>query len=233
MTHTPPAGTTASRSRRQFYWHNLRVPFIAPWSTEKVYPGRVVKRSWRHGLRIGYADESSVDRRHGTLWVRHSAVRGAGTPDMAAVHPLRQRQAMSHLLCQVCGESTFDVDFERWGERFLFLVRAGQGRQLGEGELTATPPVHAACALESVRDCPHLRTGHLAALVKRVQPWGVSGFVHDPKSLRPLYSKAKDGLTSVAYENPSIHWTLATRDISTLHGCTPVGLHDLAARSAT
>ncbi|MEU3188823.1 hypothetical protein ABZ707_32180 [Streptomyces sp. NPDC006923] len=211
------------RTPRQFYWKGLHVPFIAPWSRESSPVSAII----RVGQGIGYADEfSAADRRHGTLWIRQAAVRGAGDPELAGVHPLRQRQAMSHMLCQVCGTSTFDSDFVRWGERHLFLVRAVGGRPIGEGERTTTPPVCRTCAIESVGACPHLRKGYTAALVKRAQPWGVAGIVYDPLTLKPTIPDSR--LTEASFTSPLIRWTLAARDVATLHGCTTIDLAQLA-----
>ncbi|MFD8965096.1 hypothetical protein ACFV0C_08840 [Streptomyces sp. NPDC059568] len=218
MTSTP----------RQFYWKGLHVPFIAPWEGEKSRSSTIVLRRGRGGEGIGYADElSTVDRRKGVLWIRYGAVRGTGSPNLAGVHPLRQRQAMYHMLCQVCGRSTFD---RRSDERHLFLVRDVDGRPIGEGERTTTPPVCEPCAGESVRDCPHLRKGHTASLVGYAQSWGVAGIVYDPHTLTPILSDSKDGFTEVRYDNPLIRWTLAAREVVTLNRCTTVDLESLAAQ---
>ncbi|WP_432158034.1 hypothetical protein [Streptomyces sp. bgisy153] len=234
-TTSPPRTRENSdvTARQQFYWRGLHVPFIAPWSEERTLPHPVVERPRSEGAGIGYADEfSRADRRHDVLWVRRPVLRGRGTPDLAAVHPLRQRQAMSHMLCQVCGESTFNEDFGRWGERHLIIARAVEGRPLREGERTTTPPVCRPCAVEAAEACPHLRKGHVAALVKRTQPWGVAGIVYDPRTLLPIPPEnPKEPLAEVAFEDPVIRWTLAARDVVTLHGCTPVDLSELAALS--
>ncbi|MFJ8388567.1 hypothetical protein ACIQ9Q_29400 [Streptomyces sp. NPDC094438] len=220
---------------RQLFWNGLHVPYIAPWSREEPLPRTVLRIRGRGGEGIGFADElSAADRRHGVLWMRYSLARGAGRPDLAGVHPLRQRQAMSHMLCQVCGKSTYDDPaYERWGERHLVLMRAADGRPISEGERTATPPVCEPCAVESVRACPHLRKGYTAALVKRAQPWGVAGVLYHPETLKPILPKpkdSKDGLTEVSFDQPSIRWVLAARDVATLHGCTTVDLERLAAQ---
>ncbi|GHH54828.1 hypothetical protein GCM10018773_58420 [Streptomyces candidus] len=219
---------------RQFYWNGLHVPFIAPWSREKPLPYTVIRRRGRRGEGLGFADElSTADRRDAVLWMRYAVVRGAGKPDLAGVHPLRQRQAMSHMLCQVCGKSTYDDPaYERWGERHLVLMRAVDGRLINEGERTATPPVCEPCAVESVRACPHLRKGYTAALVQHAQPWGVAGTVYDPETLKPLLPDSEESLTEVGFDQPSIRWVLAARDVATLHGCTTVDLEDLAAQGA-
>ncbi|BFO23010.1 hypothetical protein SHKM778_93980 (plasmid) [Streptomyces sp. KM77-8] len=60
---------------------------------------------------------------------------------------------------------------------------------------------------------------------------GVAGIVYDPRTLRPVPTKSSNGLTDVAFEDPALRWTLAARDVVTLHGCTPVDLADLATAS--
>ena len=218
---------------RQFYLKGLHVPFIAPWSAETPLPYEITKKVRPDGREgIGYTDElSHADRRNGNLWVRWPALRGRGKPDLAAIHPLRQRQAMSHMLCMVCGHSTFNDDFRRWGHRHLFIARAVEGHPIRDGEVTDTPPMCLPCAVESVDACPHLRKGHTAALVKRAEPWGVAGIVYDPRTLRRIPAPADKELTEVADEDPAICWTLAARDLVALTGCTPVDLNDLAALS--
>ncbi|NDZ77002.1 hypothetical protein G3I19_00385 [Streptomyces sp. SID10853] len=229
--------TTAAVAPEQFYQAGLHVPFIAPWSNETPLPGEIVKITGRGGSGIGYADElSQADRRRGTLWVRQAVQRGRGTSNLAAVHPLRQRQAMSHMLCQVCGRTTYDDSFARWGERHLVITRAVGGRPISDGEKTTSPPVCEPCAVESIGACPHLRKGYAAALVEWTQFWGVAGIVYDPTTLQPIDpggtgAEAEDGLAMVPYESPLIRWTLAARDVSTLHGCTPIDLADLATYS--
>ncbi|MEU3838374.1 hypothetical protein [Streptomyces microflavus] len=217
-----------ARPKKQFHWQGLHVPFIAPWSAEQHLPSTIVRRRGVGGTGIGYADElSHVDRRCGVLWARQAVARGSGIPFLAGVHPLRQRQAMSHMLCQVCGQSTFDSAFRRWGERHLFVARAPKGKPLGEGEVTTTPPICLPCARESVGACPHLRKGWTAALVERAQPWGVAGLGYDEKTLKPL-PPAWDRPSHGPDRPPRERWTLAMRDVVTLHGVTPIDLGTVA-----
>ncbi|MER7851440.1 hypothetical protein ABTZ98_02630 [Streptomyces bacillaris] len=218
-----------SKSKAQFYWRGLRVPFIAPWSAEHILPGEVVVRTGRGGRGIGYADElSHADRRRGILWARQSLARGRGEPNLPGMHPLRQRQAVTHMLCQVCGSSTFNADFERWGERHLYVARATGGRPIGEGERTVMAPVCLPCATESIGACPHLRRGWTAALVAYAQTWGVAGITHHQQTLAPLPLREKE-LHMVPLGDPAERWTIAMREITTLHRVNAVELCDLAA----
>ncbi|MFF3730767.1 hypothetical protein ACFYXM_10720 [Streptomyces sp. NPDC002476] len=219
---------TTIKQPRQFHWRGLRVPYVALWSSEKEQLAllvRTVGGEWRNE-RIGYTDELPTDRRQETLWVRYSVSRGSGTPDLALMHPLRQRQALERMLCQVCGKSTYDEAFRRWGERHLFIRRDPDNRPISDGELTATPPVCEPCAIESARSCPHLRRGYTAALVKYAEPWGVSGYLYDSALER------SPSVTSVPYTDPRIRSVQARRDIAMLHGCTTIRLDDLATIDA-
>lgn len=171
-------------SARGLHWNGLPVPYIAPWSGERTVPGEIVRRRGIGGEGIGYADEfSQTDRRDGVLWVRNSIAPGVGQPQLAGVHALRQRQAMNHMLCQVCGEPTFG----RTDERHLYLVRSQDGRPIREGERTTTPPVHEACAVTAVRHCPHLRNGYTAALVGYSPTWGSPAL----STTRRLFSRCR------------------------------------------
>ncbi|MGW8329399.1 hypothetical protein ACWGLE_15995 [Streptomyces sp. NPDC055897] len=219
---TPKApGTSKGAASRQHYWNGLHVPFIAPWSGESMPLGTIVRRPGPDGEGIAYADEySRADRRHGVLWLRTGIARGSGQPFFAKVHALRQRQAIDHLLCQVCGASTYGRD----DERHLFLVRGEEGEPITEGEKTTAPPICEPCAYESLRSCPHLRKGATAALVGYTPYWGVAGIVYDPITLTPILSDARDGLTLVGFDDPLIRWTLAARLVITLNECTTVDL---------
>ncbi|WP_145502612.1 hypothetical protein [Streptomyces sp. CFMR 7] len=217
--------------KKQFFWEGLHVPYIAPWSAEKSPPYTIVDRVVRGRPSIGYADETHLDRRRGVLWMRQGVARGVGTPALGGVHSLRQRQCMVHLLCQVCGNSTFDDHFTAWGERHLWVARATEGRALQEGEITASPPICLPCALESVDACPRLRAGFTAALVTYVEPWGVLGVPYDPQSLRPLPSSAWEEAGQAPVGSPREPWIRAAQSLVTLRRVTPVDLRGLAATS--
>ncbi|SEQ01081.1 hypothetical protein SAMN05216481_103263 [Streptomyces radiopugnans] len=195
------------------------VPYIASWSQERMRRPPVVRRTGAEGEGIGFPGESAYDRDwRGVLWTRQILARGKGRPQYHTVHTLRQRRAMRHMLCQVCGGPTPED-----GPR-LFVLR-DVGRPVEEGERTTAPPVCVPCARISVRECPRLREGHVAALVGRPYAWGVAGIVHHPVTLEPLDT----ALQEVSYEDLAVRWTLAHRLIVTLHDCTPVDLDALAA----
>ncbi|MCT2590529.1 hypothetical protein LHJ74_11515 [Streptomyces sp. N2-109] len=191
--------------------HNgLLVPYIASWTGEETLSAPLVGRFGPLGAFLGYADESPYDRdTYGALWVRQTLAPGKGRPEFACVHALRQRHATGHLLCQVCRTSTLKTNRPQ-----LFLLK-DTGHPVGEGERTTAPPVCEPCASVAARDCPHLRSGHVAAWVERSLPWGVAGILHDPETLLPLPG---DDLPQIAYTDPRIRWILAARQILSLHG---------------
>ncbi|MGW7007300.1 hypothetical protein ACWGCW_31975 [Streptomyces sp. NPDC054933] len=200
--------------------NGLTVPYITRWTYERQIVPDLVVRTSRKGRWLTYADGDLYDRDHGgALWVRQAVAPGKGSADFSTVHSLRQRRAVSHLLCQVCGMSTLEEDCERQ----LYLLHAADGRPIQDGELTSAPPVCTTCALEAVEVCPALRKGHVAAWVGHAPTWGVAGVLYDPGTLRPVSS----GLVNVPYTSPRIRWTIARREIVSLRHCTPVNLCQL------
>ncbi|SER24901.1 hypothetical protein SAMN04487983_101379 [Streptomyces sp. yr375] len=218
-------------TRSPLYWRGLRVPWIAPWSAEATGKPPIVPRR-RVGPGIGYQDEHHTDRRDDVLWIRVPLTPGRGTPHFAGVHALRQRQAMDRDLCQVCGRLAVG---DRPDGRVLFLMHSASGRPVSEGELTAAPPVHEACAREAVLECPHLRRGWTAALVKHTPAWGVAGILYQPRTLRPrpTSSADSDGLDLVSYEDDvRLRWVLAARMVVALHGVEEVDVASFAGSAA-
>ncbi|MFE1190009.1 hypothetical protein [[Kitasatospora] papulosa] len=203
---------------QQFFQDGMRVPYIAPWTPEvNDFRGLAF-----YGGAMRYLDETHIDRYHGVTWVRTGLARGRGRANLAGVHPLRQRRAMNHLACQVCGESTFDQQFRAWGERHLFIV--AQEKPIAEGEQCPSPPVHVRCAIEAQQDCPHLRRGHAMSLVQHAPVWGIAGVLYDPLTRQPV-RKASVPYTDTA----DLRRMVATREIISLHGCTTVTLAELMA----
>lgn len=225
MTAATGVGTV-DRIPKQFLWNGVRVPYIAPWSGERPLARPVTTRRARTGMVLGYTDEvEAVDRKLDVLWTRVPLGRGRGEPKLDGVHPLRQRRCMVFLLCQVCGGPTLG---KRRDERTLFVMRAADGEQIAEGEVTAVPPVHEACAGEAVRDCPKLGKGYRAALVEYTPAWGVAGVAYDRRTLKALAPPDGHDLAYAPYGDDRLAgWVVATREVVSLHGVTPVDLADL------
>ncbi|MYW43979.1 hypothetical protein [Streptomyces sp. SID161] len=203
------------------YWDGRPVPHIAAWSREQLPPQPLSVIYGQGGSGLGFQDEDSrIDRHQGVLWLRMPAARG-GQPRYERVHSLRQRRAMSHLLCQMCGGPT--IGSRPGDERTLFLVGSAGGRPIAEGEHTESPPIHAVCALLAVEYCPPLRRGWAAALVDYTPTWGVAGLLYSPQPLEPLSSDHHDGLHRVPFtDDRRIRWTLAARLMVSLLGVTAV-----------
>ena len=127
------------------------VPFIAAWSGEPPITRTVVYGS-RWG--IAYADETPEDRdQHGVLWNARALRQGTGRAIYGDVHPGRQRVAMDHLLCQVCGRA---ADRDDRGLLWLLEDTHGDWARWPEGLMTTHPPLCLPCAGKSVQMCPHL-----------------------------------------------------------------------------
>ncbi|MEV6803122.1 hypothetical protein [Streptomyces sp. NPDC051132] len=206
------------------YWNGRPVPFITAWTKEAIPPQPLTVIHGRGGSGLGFRDEEPhIDRHYGAPWVRMPAVR-RGRPDFVAIHALRQRQAMSRLLCQVCGGPTVGT----WpDERTLFLAGSAGGRPIAPGEQTMSPPVHAVCARIAVEECPPLRDhGWAAALVGYAPAWGVAGAVYHPQTLKAL---TKDLHRVPFTDSRRIRWVLAARLVITLEEVTPVTDLDVLA----
>ncbi|MFJ8589503.1 hypothetical protein ACIRD2_33260 [Streptomyces sp. NPDC093595] len=222
-------------SRRALHWDGLRVPFVTPWSAERLPLGRIVRRRGVGGEGIGYADEHRGDRRYGALWVRYAATPGRGEPLFPTMHPLRQRQAMAHMLCGVCGKPPAERtawEKELLGEGHLFVMRAVEGQPIAEGEKTTSPPTCLPCAPEAVNACPRLRKGYTAAVVGYAPLWGIAGIPYHPQTLQPLPEDRVSGQPFIAVDDPLLRWTLAARTVISLHEVTTVDLDELTVGAA-
>lgn len=162
------------------------VPYIGSWTGEELCATRVVYRS---GGGIGFADETVLDRdRWGVLWTRMTGRIGVGKPLFTKLHPVRQRRAMSRLLCQVCARP---ADYPDRGQLWLVPekgIRAGE--DWFEGMSTIHPPLCRECAKISVRMCPALRP-RFVALHAQSRICGVAGLVFGPG--RPVPSPIDSG----------------------------------------
>lgn len=178
--------------------------------------------------RLGYWDEAPQDRGpRGELWGRCSQNIGRnrlpqGRPKWRMVHPARQRETMMKLRCQVC------VGPAKVGNAHLFLddTRISTSRK---PFLTAHPPVCAAHAATAVGQCPFLRRGHTALLVRSAPLYGVIG---------TPYQWSADGLQALAaddeplpFNSPRLPWFLASQLVRQVREFTIVDLRHLANAS--
>ncbi|MEW1550487.1 hypothetical protein [Streptomyces tsukubensis] len=200
-----------SDSRAYPLHQGVPVPYIAAWSGEQPHPRNLIGRP-RNGL--GYGDETAADRdRDGALWQRMSHAPGSGVPDYGRVHPLRQRETMQRLLCQVCRAPASRTD-----AGFLFLLpdhSAGWPRW-PERMICFHPPVcDGPCIEAAARYCPHLARG-IAARSTSPRAHGVYGTRH--RLHNGLLESVCDEITG--YESSALPWVLATQMARLLHGCS-------------
>ncbi|MGW6414380.1 hypothetical protein [Streptomyces sp. NPDC055055] len=214
-------------------YRGLRVPRVARWSAEHDITPLVLLQ----GRRLAYADPqlTRACTQQGALWRVWSLARGKGEPLLANLHPARQRRMMVRSLCQVCEVSTAEEAAAEGGQ----LVLTGAGETAGRGpveeaELTMNPPLHLACAWESVRHCPHLLEGYAAARVSDARPWGLYGILHAPRGRRTAAGElavAVDGSARIAYSDWRLPLLLAGQTVLELNGVRPVDLVAEAERA--
>jgi hypothetical protein len=200
----------------------MTTPYIVPWSEEQPNTTPVI--TGRSGG-IAYREELPHDRdSFGVLWARRALRPGKGKAEYGAVHPQRQRRCLGSMLCQVCAGPA-DENEKGW----LWLLDAGDGTRVTDGEITTHPPVCLPCAVKAVRECPVLRQGHLFVRVKAPTLDGVHGILYRPGIQFPV----EGDKAFVHYTDPKIRWVLAGQLVATLHGCTPVEYDELLAMRGT
>ncbi|MFE5974327.1 hypothetical protein ACFQ64_19460 [Streptomyces sp. NPDC056460] len=199
----------------------LRVPHVARWTGEEDISPAVIVGA---GGILRYAEPiaDAACRWQGALWRRLARAQGTGEPVFEALHPVRQRTAMWEQQCQVCGQSVAAEATAKGGALYLGGTDAASGTQdpMTEGERTENPPLHLACAWESVSHCRHLLEGYTAARVARPRQWGVAGVLHAPArgTVVPVQR------TEVPYGSAQLGWMLAERAIVKLTGVRAVDL---------
>ncbi|QDN54115.1 hypothetical protein [Streptomyces sp. S1D4-20] len=164
-------------------------------------------------LGLAYRDEVSTDRDDDyALWPRMRIIPGSRRPEFTRVHPLRQRELMREMLCQVCREEAAH-DARGW----LFLLPDARADWTGWPETMANghPPLCEECVEPAAAFCPHL-VGGLAVRVKQPVLHGVYGtqFRLAPNGLVAIGSR------TVSYEDPAVAWVLAAQMVRILNGCS-------------
>jgi hypothetical protein len=155
-------------------WKGHPVPWVARWSgEEKRIRPRVDKDPTGH-LWVSYPDDGTGETREpsGVLWQKEGITR-AGEPRFAHVSTYRQRSAMRHRLCQVCGRKVQDG-------MITWVMGASQFEILEDGTaVSMSPPVCDECIPLCLELCPHLREpeNRLVLKVLEYRIWGVSGEV--------------------------------------------------------
>lgn len=199
------------------------VPFIATWSGEPRLP-RTVVYSGRGG--VAFADETPEDRdQYGVLWDSRTVAHGTGRPEYGAVHPDRQRLAMQHFLCQVCGRS---ADRDRRGVLWLLEDDRADWDGWPNDLLTTHPPICLPCAGKAVEMCPHLIDSSVAVRVLASEVCAVYGRVWSSSAFG--FPVRTGNVDVVAYGTAAARWVIAGQLVRSLHGCTLVDLERELAR---
>lgn len=151
----------------------VAVPYITAWSEEQTPPAVLIELP---GTGIAYPDETLADRdRNGVLWYRMPFRPGQGRPEFGKVHPLRQRQTMQRLLCQVCaGPANATKDGVLW----LLKDHQADWPSWPNGMGVTEPPICLPCAQTSIRLCPALRKGAAVVRASSFTIAGVHGTLH-------------------------------------------------------
>lgn len=194
------------------------VPYVATWNAEQDLPRRLVELP---GRGIAYEDELLGDRdTHGVLWQRAAVRPGVGRPEFGKVHPLRQRRVMRRLLCQVCAEPA-----DRNGSGVLWLMRDHRDDwpQWPEGMGAVEPPVCVPCVEISLRLCPALRRGAVAVRVGEFPVAGVRGALYRKGEV----GRGPVGAAILPYDDPDVHWIVASALVRELRCCTVVPFGEL------
>jgi hypothetical protein len=186
------------------------IPVITAWSNEQPVSSALMARP---GLGLAYGDEVSADRDDDfALWPRMRIIPGSRRPEFTRVHPLRQRELMREMRCQVCREEAAH-DARGW----LFLLPDARADWPGWPETMANghPPLCEECVDPVAAFCPHL-IGGLAVRVKRPVLHGVYGTKYrlSPNGLVAI------GPRTVSYEDPVLPWVLAAQMVRILNGCS-------------
>lgn len=176
---------------------------------------------------IGYVNELPGDRdEQGVLWQKVAERHGKGKPEFGRVHPVRQRRAMSELLCQVCAGPA-----DRTSDGVLWLLRDHREDwpRWPEGMASVEPPICAPCVAMSLRRCPALQRGAVAVRVRTFAVAGVWGALYRPATFAPVPIKA----AHLAYGAPETRWMVAVALIRELQGCSLVPFDELRDASET
>jgi hypothetical protein len=150
------------------------------------------------------------------LWLREGNAPGAGEPQWAEVNGPRQRQAMRHPRCQVCGQPmAADMPIP-----FLFSRPELAALRLAEAEggpaTTTTPPCCHACWPLATRLCPHLiRNGSVPCQVTAITSWGACGDLYTADGQRHRQR-------SLPHGHPRLPRLLGKQAVVQLHDIQPV-----------
>jgi hypothetical protein len=145
------------------------VPWVTRWTGEAHFERLNLSLDRSNRLTVGYADGNEDRDRHGVLWQREK-IKRSGVPQWAEVSTYRQRAAMRHRKCQVCGNK-IPEQVIRWLIPKKLLETTPDGRTV-----TMSAPTCAGCIPVALDLCPHLKAGDwVIANVLEYREWGVWG----------------------------------------------------------
>jgi hypothetical protein len=199
------------------------VPYIAAWSAERendvVGDGFVLRvNAFTGQTQLRYRDEHLTDRdSHGVLWHRVAWSPGIGRPAFADVHTVRQRRAMNHALCQICGSNKGDL----WlTPALLWDAHLAENGHSAPYQ-TSDPPVCRSCYGLAVRHCPELGRGHVVLAPGSWAITGVRGQIADPAGGFG-HPRTVDLPTASRPEQPELRLMLAKGLVASLYRARPV-----------
>jgi hypothetical protein len=191
------------------------VPYIASWSAEGTVNMTVIER---RGVGVGYLGETVSDRdERGVLWQQTSSKQGHGRPEFGRIHPVRQRRAQRRLLCSTCAGPA-----DRNEQGVLWLIRDfhDDWPNWPEHMAVTEPPTCQPCARLAIRLCPSLRKGFVVLRVGHSRVAGVRGLLYRSGKRYPV----PIGEDVVAFDDPTIRWTIAVNLVRELTLCTIIEL---------
>lgn len=151
-------------------WKGHPVPWVARWTGEVDQTSVSVGIERATGITVAFYEDGIENRdEHGVLWHREGINR-TGTPQFGEVSVYRQRAAMRHRLCQVCGEK-IEGRLIRW------LLHPAQIVERNGKTITMSPPTCDPCIELSKAECPAMKRERVIAKVLDYEPWGVYGTV--------------------------------------------------------
>ncbi|MGW0772001.1 hypothetical protein [Streptomyces sp. NPDC002676] len=193
------------------------VPYITAWSSEVVDDPPVVYRLLGG---IGYAGEVASDRTaEGVLMLRRPDRRGVGEPRYGKVHPGRQFQAMTDLLCQVCSEP---ADQNDRGTLWLLEDSHEDWQGWPNGLVTTHPPTCLQCVRRAREECRQMWAGSVLVRVGESEVCGVLGRRYTASGIGPLPVE----MDVVPFGSPLLGWTVAAQLVCALRECTIVSLDE-------
>lgn len=157
-------------------WNDRPVPWVTRWTGEVCNDPLQVSID-RAGVHLHYQGGNENRDNMGVLWKREGIGRH-GEPQFSEVNTYRQRAAMRHKRCQVCGSKINERPI-RWlmGRNQLHVGDVSRPWGVDEdAAITMSAPTCSPCIPLALKVCPHLRSSPWVILkVLEYESWGVYG----------------------------------------------------------